>query len=485
MKKSLQILCLLVLLMPLTIQAQVTIGSDATPDANALLDLKQDGTTIKGLLLPRVALTATAQAAPLTAHVAGMTVYNTATAGDVKPGYYYNDGTKWVRIMEETALNFWSLTGNKGTTAGTNFLGTTDDQDLMFKRNSIQAGRLGTSNTTYGLNAGTLITGTDNVAVGVNAGSKTTTGTDNVAIGVNALTTNANGDNSIAIGKDALKVAPTSLKNIAIGSGALASHTGATLATSYNIAVGYNTLNKNTTGGANIAFGNTALGSNTSGSSNIAIGISALFTNATGSSNISIGRSSSNKINGSSNTVVGFEALATTSTGSTNVVIGYQAAKGEDNTNSVTDFGSSNTAVGSQSMKLGKGSNNTTIGSATGANLTGDNNVVLGGNAMNNTVVGSKNVVLGAYQTGLFPLLTNNADNNIMIGYNQGVAKTDGAAGGSNQLNIGGAIFGTGMTGVVNNPAGKIGILATQPTETFQVSGTARIKELPPMLAQI
>src|SRR5690606_9320337 len=40
--------------------------------------------------------------APLTAHVEGMTIYNTATAGTgataVTPGYYYNDGAKWVRI---------------------------------------------------------------------------------------------------------------------------------------------------------------------------------------------------------------------------------------------------------------------------------------------------------------------------------------------------------------------------------------------------
>jgi len=49
-----------------------------------------------GILIPRVALTGTANSAPLTAHVAGMIVYNTATAGDVVPGFYYDNGTKWV-----------------------------------------------------------------------------------------------------------------------------------------------------------------------------------------------------------------------------------------------------------------------------------------------------------------------------------------------------------------------------------------------------
>lgn len=85
-----------------SINAQVTIGSNAEPNANAVLDLQS---STKGLLLPRLALTRTDNAAPLSAHTAGMTVYNTATSDDsvpfeyyVSPGLYYNDGTKWVRL---------------------------------------------------------------------------------------------------------------------------------------------------------------------------------------------------------------------------------------------------------------------------------------------------------------------------------------------------------------------------------------------------
>ncbi|MDR0843882.1 MAG: hypothetical protein LBN71_01560, partial [Tannerella sp.] len=87
-----------------TANGQVTIGSEEAPDDNALLDLKQqpDSTSIKGLLLPRVALQATNLAAPMSAHVAGMTVYNKAVAGTgeyrVSPGFYYNTGTKWERM---------------------------------------------------------------------------------------------------------------------------------------------------------------------------------------------------------------------------------------------------------------------------------------------------------------------------------------------------------------------------------------------------
>jgi len=83
-------------------KAQVTIGSDAVPNTNALLDLKQNaaGTSLKGLLLPRVELNGgtTVGLGTPPAHVQGMTVYNTANILDVTPGYYYNDGTKWIRI---------------------------------------------------------------------------------------------------------------------------------------------------------------------------------------------------------------------------------------------------------------------------------------------------------------------------------------------------------------------------------------------------
>lgn len=83
----------------LTMHAQVTIGSGGAPHNDALLDLKENstGSSTKGLLLPRVSLSSTTSFSPLSAHVAGMAVYNTATTGDVTPGYYFNDGTRWIR----------------------------------------------------------------------------------------------------------------------------------------------------------------------------------------------------------------------------------------------------------------------------------------------------------------------------------------------------------------------------------------------------
>src|SRR6187549_1870815 len=81
--------------------AQVGIGT-ASPNVNAKLELSA---TDKGFLPPRVALSTTTSFSPLAAHVEGMMVYNTATAGSgnsaVTPGYYLNNGTKWVKVLSE------------------------------------------------------------------------------------------------------------------------------------------------------------------------------------------------------------------------------------------------------------------------------------------------------------------------------------------------------------------------------------------------
>ncbi len=86
-----------------SLQAQVKIGENPTTiNENSLLEME---TKDKGMLLPRVELEETTKFEPLKAHIAGMTVYNTATSGDVTPGYYYNDGTKWVRLADANAAD--------------------------------------------------------------------------------------------------------------------------------------------------------------------------------------------------------------------------------------------------------------------------------------------------------------------------------------------------------------------------------------------
>ena len=85
----------------------VGIGTN-NPNASAILDVS-DGN--RGLLIPRVALTATNTAGPITSPATSLMVYNTATNGtapnNVTPGYYYNAGTpalpNWVKIFTSTA----------------------------------------------------------------------------------------------------------------------------------------------------------------------------------------------------------------------------------------------------------------------------------------------------------------------------------------------------------------------------------------------
>jgi hypothetical protein len=90
----------------------VGINSTAsTPDPSAMLDVSA---TDKGLLVPRLALTAANVAAPVTSPLTSLLIYNTATAGtspnDVSPGYYYWDGAKWQRFVATTYLNNSSIT---------------------------------------------------------------------------------------------------------------------------------------------------------------------------------------------------------------------------------------------------------------------------------------------------------------------------------------------------------------------------------------
>lgn len=126
-------------------------STGATPNASAMLDVSS---TSKGILIPNVTLTSTTSNAPIGASVAtSLLVYNTTAAGSgataVYAGYYYWDGTKWVRLASGNA-DAWLTTGNVGTTASTssnttavnnNFIGTTDNTDFVVATNNLEVAR--------------------------------------------------------------------------------------------------------------------------------------------------------------------------------------------------------------------------------------------------------------------------------------------------------------------------------------------------------
>jgi len=164
-------------------------------NTDALIDMQS---TSKGLLLPRVELTSTTAAAPLAAHTAGMVVYNTVSAGSggtaVSPGYYYNDGTQWVKIGSAAAISAWGQYGNVGTTATANWIGTNDVADFVTKTNGAERLRV-TSGGKLLVGTATSLTGGANALVQINNG--TTNGALQIVDGTQGagkvLTSDANG----------------------------------------------------------------------------------------------------------------------------------------------------------------------------------------------------------------------------------------------------------------------------------------------------
>jgi hypothetical protein len=73
-----------------------------------------------------------------------LTIYNTKTAevspNNVIPGFYYWETItlSWKPIEGSTSIG-WGLTGNAETNPITNFLETTDNNDLIFKRFNTQS----------------------------------------------------------------------------------------------------------------------------------------------------------------------------------------------------------------------------------------------------------------------------------------------------------------------------------------------------------
>jgi hypothetical protein len=112
-------------------------ATGAAPAPSAGLDVNF---TDKGILIPNVALTALNLAGPITSPATSLLVYNTVTANtgvaappnNISPGYYYWNSTNWVRVVGSNT-NDWTTLGNASTLASTNFLGTTDANDLILK----------------------------------------------------------------------------------------------------------------------------------------------------------------------------------------------------------------------------------------------------------------------------------------------------------------------------------------------------------------
>lgn len=181
---------------------------------------------------------------------------------------------------------------------------------------------------------------------------------------------------------------------------------------SYNIGIGYRTLEDLTLGRTNVAIAYLAGMNITTGTFNVAVGSSSLIVCTTGGGNMAIGS----------------QALSQT-TGSFNVAVGVNAGMGTGGT--------------------GGYHGNVCIGYETGYRISsGDYNVLIGYRSGREMTNGDRNIVIGHY----IDAQSNTADG---------------------QLTIGNVIFGTGIntTSTTVSTTGKIGILEPAPASRLEVAG--------------
>lgn len=250
-------------------------------------------------------------------------------------------------------------------------------------------------------------TGYFNTAIGNNSQRDSINGTRNVSVGYNSLTNVTYGDRNIAVGTFALTRVTTGRNNIGIGADA-AWHT---TTGRNNIAISNGSLNANTTGNDNTALGYFALSGNTTGLNNIGIGYLSGAYNQSGNYNIALGYFAHYKgTENSHNIAIGCQAMSNILDGVTaknNIGIGYQAlynntgnfnvAIGSNTLNNATTNTGNNVAIGfdvmSQAVASGTEGDNIAIGHSCGRNIAGENNIVLGRGALNKAC-GSYNIAM-------------------------------------------------------------------------------------------
>lgn len=193
--------------------------------------------------------------------------------------------------------NDWHITGNSDINnaslvsgnniaplpAAANYIGTSQDQDVVFRRDRLLSGQLTHFNTSFGEMAlssnvftaavpgVSFATGSNNTAFGNAALMNNISGANNVAVGFQALTNNVSGNQNVAVGQNALANS-TGINNTSIGANA-----GSFITTgSHNVCVGNDSGRFLSTGWRNIFIGpvvlpnapsvaNTTVGNNTNG----------------------------------------------------------------------------------------------------------------------------------------------------------------------------------------------------------------------------
>ncbi len=406
-------------------------NTGAKGNTSSVFDISANG---KGVLIPRMTAAQISAMNPLPEAAQGLLVYQT----DAPEGFYYNTSIttipNWV-LLAAGGTN-WLLTGNSGTTDGTNFIGTTDNVPFNLRVNNETAGRIDPTlfNTFFGHQAGqTISSGGRNVFIGEKAGFSTTTGVRNNFIGYRAGFSSSGGS------------------------------------ANYNQFFGYD-----------------AGYTNTSGSQNLFMGYAAGFLNSTGVNNHAVGYLAGRNNNGDNNFFEGYYSGFDNTSGSSNTFIGFQAGQ-TDNAANTNTTGSNNTFIG---YNAGSGSptqhtNSAAIGYH--AKVDADNSMVLGGTGgyvvnvgIGTTVPTSKLHLHNSASTGLSISTNTNlgTGNDVELIFNSDLDGTPNPAT-IGQYNDGSLRF-SGASNLVTpdmaiDDAGNVGIGTASPSAKLELKGSLKI----------
>lgn len=292
------------LMISVNIFSQVGINT-TTPESTLDIRAKNHLGTVTsndGILVPRVNSLATNGSSN------GQLIYLISDASPYFQGFHYWNGTVWVRVTP-LSTSSWSTTGNSGTSAATNYIGTNDSNPLKFKIYNNRSGRIDVNNT---------IIGYDSESTNANLRNSTVFGAGSG--------NNINASGAVILGAQNAAAYMTGGSNTVIGY-----YSGRVLSSgSQNIFIGESTANNISTGGGNIAIGNQAFNNTDSGmNNNIAIGSQA-GVRTHGNQNILLGTSAGYTLSGNGNILIG-ESAGSQNSSNNNTMIGVNSGASAGN----------------------------------------------------------------------------------------------------------------------------------------------------------
>jgi hypothetical protein len=392
----------------------------------------------------------------------GLTFTIATASGTGNTAVGYQSLASVTTATNSTAVGYQA--GNANTTGNVGAFGygallknTTGNGNCAFGTIALTNNITGSSNSAFGANSLSANTASNNSGFGYFTLTNNTSGSANTVVGVSASQSNTTGANNTSVGYQSQLANTTGGTNVSVGYQSLNSNTTA----SNNVSVGANAFGANTTAGNLVGIGHQALGNNTtnvaslgsitsggSGYNNNASGgpftvtlsttsgatfiiyptasitvtsgvittctlvsagagastVAATVLTATSAAMVAAGFAAGGSglsiaptfQSGTSNTAVGYQSLFNNTTGNNNTAHGYQAGNavttGSDNVflGNASGFTTTNTTTGFQLVYIGSGSRGSAVGN--------QNEIAIGYNA---TGLGSNTTVIGNSSTTL------------------------------------------------------------------------------------